>query len=166
MTDMGALPGANSSCEGFLTDGGLIVGGSENGLIDPHTGWPAMEAVAWQKGQVTNLGTFGGNESFAIGANNRGQVVGAAANTVPDPFSVFFGWGTQTRAFLWTQSQGLQDLGTLGGPDALAVNINDRGQIFGASYTSDVPNPLTGIPPRRVSLRRQNDGHPNGLEEL
>jgi probable HAF family extracellular repeat protein len=147
VTDMGALPGANSSCGGFLTDGGLVVGGSENGLIDPLTGWPAMEAVAWQNGQVTNLGTFGGNESFAIGANNRGQVVGAAANTVPDPFSVFFGWGTQTRAFLWTQSQGLQDLGTLGGPDALATNINDRGQIFGASYTSDVPNSLTGIPP-------------------
>jgi probable HAF family extracellular repeat protein len=106
-----------------------------------------MEAVAWQNGQVTNLGTFGGNESLAIGANDRGQVVGAAANTVPDPFSIFFGWGTQTRAFLWTQSQGLQDLGTLGGPDALATNINDRGQIFGASYTSDVPNSLTGIPP-------------------
>jgi probable HAF family extracellular repeat protein len=147
VADMGALPGANNSCEGFLTDGGLIVGGSENGLIDPLTGWPAMEAVAWHNGQVTNLGTFGGNESFAIGANDRGQVVGAAANTVPDPFSVFFGWGTQTRAFLWTRSQGLQDLGTLGGPDAFATNINDRGQIFGVSYTSDVPNPLTTIPP-------------------
>ena len=147
VTDMGALPGANSSCEGFQTEGGLIVGGSENGLIDPLTGWPAMEAVAWQNGKVTNLGTFGGNESYAIGANDRGQVVGAAANTVPDPFSIFFGWGTQTRAFLWTQSQGLQDLGTLGGPDAFAVNINDRGQIFGVSYTSDVPNSLTGIPP-------------------
>jgi probable HAF family extracellular repeat protein len=146
VTDMGALPGTNSSCEGFLTDRGLIVGGSENGLIDPLTGWPAVEAVAWKNRQVTNLGTFGGGESFAFGANDRGQVVGAAANTVPDPFSVFFGWGTQTRAFLWTQSQGLQDLGTLGGPDALAININDHGQIFGASYTSDVPNPLTGIP--------------------
>lgn len=145
--DMGALPAANSSCESFLTDRGLIVGASENGLIDPLTGWPAMEAVAWQNGQVTNLGTFGGNESFAIGANNRGQVVGAAANTVPDPYSVFFGWGTQTRAFSWTKSQGLRDLGTLGGPDALAININDRGQIFGASYTSDIPNSLTGIPP-------------------
>lgn len=147
VADMGALPGANSSCAGFLTDRGLIVGGSENGLIDPLTGLPEMEAVAWQNGQVTNLGTFGGNGSFAIGANNRGEVVGAAANTVPDPYSVFFGWGTQTRAFLWTQSQGLQDIGTLGGPDALAANINDHGQIFGASYTSDVPNPLTGIPP-------------------
>ncbi|MBZ5688976.1 MAG: hypothetical protein LAP86_28550 [Acidobacteriia bacterium] len=147
VADKGALPGADNSCESFLTDRGLIVGGSENGLIDPLTGWPAMEAVAWHNGQVTSLGTFGGNESFAIGANNRGQVVGAAANTVPDPFSVFFGWGTQTRAFVWTQSHGLQDLGTLGGPDALAININDRGQIFGASYTSDLPNPLTGIPP-------------------
>jgi probable HAF family extracellular repeat protein len=146
VTDMGALPGTNSSCESFVTDRGLIVGSSENGLIDPLTGLPEIEAVAWQNGQVTNLGTFGGNGSFAIGANNRGQVVGAAANTVPDPFSVFFGWGTQTRAFLWTQSQGLQDLGTLGGPDALAININDHGQIFGASYTSDVANPLTGIP--------------------
>jgi probable HAF family extracellular repeat protein len=147
VTDMGALPGSNSSCEGLLTNEGLIVGGSENGLIDPFTGLPAIEAVVWQNGQITNLGTFGGNESFAIGANNLGQVVGAAANTVLDPFSVFFGWGTQTRAFLWTQSQGLQDLGTLGGPDAFAANINDRGQIFGVSYTSDVPNPLTTIPP-------------------
>ena len=170
VTDMGALPGrrrgrANSSCEDFVTDGGLIVGGSENGLIDPLTGWPAMEAVAWHNGHVTNLGTFGGNESFAIGANDRGQVVGAAANTVPDPFSVFFGWGTQTRAFLWTRSQGLQDLGTLGGPDALATNINDRGQIFGASYTSDVPNPLTGIPPLDAFLyeKGQMTDIPNGF---
>ena len=146
VTDLGSLSGANSSCLGFLTAGGVIVGGSENGLIDPLTGLPAMEAVLWQNGQITNLGTFGGNGSFAIGANDRGQVVGAAANTVPDPFSIFFGWGTQTRAFLWTQSQGLQDLGTLGGPDAFAGNINDRGQIFGVSYTSDVPNPFTGIP--------------------
>jgi len=147
MKDMGALPGANSSCASFLTEQGLIAGNSENGLIDPLTELPAIDAVAWRHGQVTNLGTFGGNGSFAIGANNRGQVVGAAANTVPDPYSVFFGWATQTRAFLWTQSQGLQDLGTLGGPDALAININDHGQIFGASYTSDVPNSITGIPP-------------------
>lgn len=144
--DMGAIPGVNSSCESFLTDGGLTVGGSANGSVDPLTGWPAMEAVVWQDGQVINLGTLGGNESFSIWANNRGQVVGAAANTIADPFSVFFGWGTQTRAFLW-EGGALQDLGTLGGPDALATMINDRGQIFGASYTSDIPNPLTGIPP-------------------
>lgn len=146
VTDLGALSGVNSSCESFITAKGLIVGGSENGLIDPLTGWPAMEGVVWEDGQVINLGTFGGHESFAIWANNRGQVVGAAADAIPDPFSVFFGWGTETRAFLWTKSRGLQDLGTLGGPDALATMINDRGQIFGASYINAIPNPITGIP--------------------
>jgi probable HAF family extracellular repeat protein len=145
LADLGALPGVNSSCESFVTDKGLTIGGSENGLIDPLTGWPAMEGVVWKDGQVVNLGTFGGNESFAIWANNRGQVVGAAADSTPDPFSVFFGWGTETRAFLW--QHGLkQDLGTLGGPDALAITINDHGQIFGASYINSIPNQTTGIP--------------------
>jgi len=164
-TDEGALPGINSSCESFLTDSGLIVGGSENGLIDSLNGWPAMEAVVWKDGQIDNLGTFGGNESFAIGANNRGQVIGAAADSIPDPFSVFFGWGTETRAFLWTESQGLQDLGTLGGPDALATEINDLGHIFGASYTSYTPNPLTGIPPFDGFLYKNGKMHaiPNGF---
>jgi probable HAF family extracellular repeat protein len=163
--DVGSLPGVNSSCESFLTDGGLIVGGSENGLIDPLTGWPAMEAVAWQDGQVTNIGTFGGNESFAIWANKRGQVVGAAANTVADPYSVFFGWGTQTRAFLW-ENGSKQDLGTLGGPDAFAITIDDRGHVFGVSYTSYTPNPLTGIPPYDGFLWKKEKGMmdiPNGF---
>jgi probable HAF family extracellular repeat protein len=145
MTDLGALPGVNNSCESFITDKGLTVGGSENGLIDPLTGWPAMEGVVWKDGRVINLGTFGGNESFAIWANNRGQVVGAAADSTPDPLSIFFGWGTETRAFLWQEGV-KQDLGTLGGPDALATMINDHGQIFGASYINSIPNQTTGIP--------------------
>jgi len=145
LADFGALPGVNSSCPSWISGNGLIVGGSENGAIDPLTAWPAMKAVLWKDGQVINLGTLGGNESFAIGVNNRGQIVGAAANTIPDPFSIFFGWGTQTRAFLWQQGV-MQDLGTLGGPDALATQINDRGQVFGASYINSTPNPITGIP--------------------
>ena len=168
VTGVGALPGVNSSCESFLTDGGLIVGGSENGLIDPLTGWPAMEAVAWHDGQVTNLGTFGGNESFAIWANNHSQIVGAAANTIADPFSVFFGWGTQTRAFLW-ENGSKEDLGTLGGPDALAITISDRGHVFGASYTSYTPNPITGIPPYDGFLWKRGKGMmdiPNGFGGL
>ena len=103
-------------------------------------------AVLWPKDhQIIDLGTVpGGTESLATSNNSRGQVVGFANNDVPDPFSLV-GFPTQTRAFLW-QNGAVQDLGTLGGPDALANNINDQGQIAGQSYTNSAANLTTGIP--------------------
>jgi probable HAF family extracellular repeat protein len=146
LTDLGAFPGTNSSCAFWVSGNGLIVGASGNGSIDPLTGWPEINTAVWQDGQISNLGTLpGGNESFAIGANNHGQVVGTSANSIPDSLS-FFGFGTQTRAVLW-QNGAMEDLGTLGtGPDAFAVSVNDRGQVLGFSYINSIINPTTGIP--------------------
>jgi probable HAF family extracellular repeat protein len=144
MTDLGALPGVNSSFPNWINESGVIVGVSENGLIDPLVGGPEIDAVVWKNGQIINLGTLGGNQSFGFSINNRGQAVGVALNAIPDPFSLF-GLGTQTRAFLW-QNGVMHDLGTLGGPDAVPQNVNERGQVCGNSYTNSIPNPTTGIP--------------------
>ena len=148
-TKLDALPGVNNNAFAFwVSDSGLIAGESENG-IDPLTGGPALEAIVWGKdGFINELGTFGGNHSFSSAVNSRGEVDGVALNTIPDPYgSVFFMPGaTQSRAFRWTQSQGLQDLGTLGGPDSGAFLINENGQISGWSFTNSTVNSTTGFP--------------------
>jgi probable HAF family extracellular repeat protein len=148
-TDLGALPGGRNSSGFWVSDKGEIIGGSENGVIDPNNGFPSQNAVVWKHGQIMNLGTLkGGHESGANAINNRGQIVGFSDNDVPDPFSFFsfLGLVTQTRAFLWEDGI-MQDLGTLGGPDAIPGLINESGQIAGVSYTSQEPDPGTGIPP-------------------
>jgi len=123
---------------------GHAVGIEENGLIDPFTGYPEVESRLWGNGEAMHLGNLGGNETLSVSINDRDQVVGFAANDVPDDLS-FFGWGTQMRAFLWDKGT-MVDLGSLGGPDSFAAYINNRGQIAGMSYTSYTPNPDTGIP--------------------
>jgi probable HAF family extracellular repeat protein len=149
--DLGTLAG-DERCSGtqMINDRGDIVGLSEIDALDPIFGFHEMRAVRWRGGQIRNLGTLGGRESAAQSTNNRGQIVGFAVNTAPDPYS-FLDFlalgspdGTQTRAFLWDGV--MHDLGTLGGPDGNAVNINERGQVTGFSYTNFIPNPTTGIP--------------------
>jgi probable HAF family extracellular repeat protein len=145
VTDLRALPGGESSASTWISANGLIAGLSENGETDPlFSGFPVLHAVLWQHGGSVDLGTLpeGGYESEANAVNSRGQVVGAALNTVADANSMASGtywlrsiaYGYQTRAFLWEKGV-MQDLGTLGnGTDAQAVLINERGQIVGYSY--------------------------------
>jgi probable HAF family extracellular repeat protein len=153
LTNLGAIPGPNNCSEPFsVNDRGVIVGASENGEIDPLTGGNVTRAVLWKDGKIEDLGSLGGNQNLAFWINNHGQVVGWGSNNIPDPFSMidslFFGTanGTQTRAFLWEQGK-IRDLGTLGGDDAVAGFINERGEVAGTSYTSTIPNPIMGVPP-------------------
>jgi probable HAF family extracellular repeat protein len=58
---------------------------------------------------VTDLGTLGGTFGVAYGINSSGKV-GGGANLAN---------GNQ-HSFRWTRSGGMQDLGTLGGPNSAA----------------------------------------------
>jgi probable HAF family extracellular repeat protein len=143
ISDLGSLGGVDHcSAATSINDRGLIAGNSENGANE-------LRAVVWENGEIRDLGTFGGSVSLATGINNRGQVVGLASTSTPDPFPVpglgGVAIGTQTQAFLW-QNGHMRNLGTLGGPDAAAFNVNNRGQVAGGSYTNDIPNATTGFP--------------------
>jgi probable HAF family extracellular repeat protein len=154
LTDLGALPSVNNSGPTWISDSGLVSGISENGLIDPLTGFPEFRAVLFNDGSVVDLGTLGGNESVAYSVNDRGQAVGCAANAKSDPFGfcgIFAGVPQQSRAFLW-QNGTMKDLGTLGGPDALAELVNDEGQVAGWSLTDSTVNPSTGTPTQHPFL--------------
>lgn len=144
VTDLGALPGVNNSFAFWTVESGMTVGFSQNGVIDPLTGFPEERAVLWGGGKTVNLGTLGGYESFAASVNNRGQVTGIATNTAPDPYSLF-GWNAESRPFLWQDGQ-MRDLGSLGGPDGIGQVVNESGQVAGESSINSVPDPVTGTP--------------------
>jgi uncharacterized membrane protein len=158
LVDLEALPGKNSS-SGGVSASGLVAGQSLIGTINPLTGWPEGNAVFWKDGQIINLGTLGGHESAAGQVNSRGQVTGYAQNAIPDPLSIVYflflrlSNGTQTRAFLWDESKGMQDIGTLGGPDAFAPYINERGLY---ELHTEFYNGCTHARPVPVG-KRQND---------
>jgi probable HAF family extracellular repeat protein len=190
ITDLGALPGGQSSFAYWINDRGVIVGQSQNGAIDPLTGAPQLRGVLWRKGQIIDLGTLGGNASNTISINDRGQVLGAATNATLDPFasvpqgaclilptnnpcsgstfafnSLYSPSTTETHAFVWRDGL-TRDLGTLGGPDSAPEANNDRGEVAGWSYTSFVANPSTGTPNVDPFLWSPEDGKMTDLGSL
>ena len=83
------------------------------------------DAFLWEKGVMKDLGNLG-HSSFAFAINSNGQVVGhSLAND-----------GT-FHAFLWENGGSMIDLNALVPPGSSlqqltdALNINDRGEIYG-----------------------------------
>jgi len=164
LTDLGALPGNNSSAVFDINSSGIGAGWSETGAIDPVLSYPASHAVRFEHGAVQDLGTLpGGTESFAFAINDNGQIAGIGNNGVPDQFlgPAFFKWSTQVRSFIW-QNGALHDLGTLGGPDTVMAWLNAKGQVAGDSYTNDTPNAATGVPTMHPFLWQNGQMHDLG----
>lgn len=148
--DLGALPGNNNSAAGSINSHGWVTGQSQSSTIDPSLGIPEFRAVLWRRHQITDLGTLpGGTEALGIFVNDSDQVVGFSDNGIPDPYSFpFFFTGTQIHTFLWKNGE-MQDIGTLGGPDAVpgaSCAGPPPDQIVGASYINISPNSWTGLP--------------------
>jgi probable HAF family extracellular repeat protein len=94
----------------------------------------------WQDGKMVQLPTLGGNNGAANAISNRGEVAGFAENSMPDPGCP----APQVLHFkpaVW-QKGVIHRLPTVGGdPDGVAYEINDNGEVAGASGTCTTFNP-------------------------
>src|SRR2546430_8389620 len=155
LSDLGTLGGPNSSVTWNVKNtAGIVVGISQT--ADPqrlgeswssaffygppfNTGYINLGFV-WQNNQMRGLPNFaGGNNGFATGANNLGQVVGWAENGVHDP-NCCCTQVLQFRPAVWTLGppDQIQDLPLIPADSSgAATAINDSGQIVGISGICD-----------------------------
>jgi probable HAF family extracellular repeat protein len=149
INDNGQVAGASGNCAPFNPNSGLF-------LVENH-------ALLWENdGSVHDLGNLGGTGGIAgnhaCALNNQGQVVGHSE--LPND-ATFHG-------FLWTRETGMQDLGTLSGDAAsLALGINDRGEVVGASLDASF-NPRASLWEKGViaDLNTRIAANPSGLHLL
>lgn len=116
-----------------------------------------FHATAWFLGLKVDLGTLGGPNSFVdLAPNDFGQIAAGSDTTTPDPLGTdFCNLGTQLicHPFIWQLGQKTL-LPTLGGNNAYAQAINNRGGAVGQSEnkTIDPSCDPQGQPERRAVL--------------
>jgi len=151
--DLGTLGGPNSAISWpILNAFGVISGISETADMNTYnepwscTGFflPVVTPTGhvcvgfrWQNNSMQALPTLGGQDGYAAGNNNFGQIVGWAENTTHDP-TCTNGQVLQFKPVLWDLFNHTHELPTLpGDPDGAATAINDFGQVVGISGICD-----------------------------
>jgi probable HAF family extracellular repeat protein len=146
MTALPTLPGGHNGQAFWINDQGQVVGFAENGTVDSNcasaTPYQVLrfEAVIWNpNGAIHELHPLRGDTvGYAIGINERGQAVGVSglcSDTHVPPISPGM---YAPHAVLWEKDSAPVDLGSLGGgPFTVPGAINDRGEVGGASLSSE-----------------------------
>jgi probable HAF family extracellular repeat protein len=150
--DLGTLGGPNSGVLWpGLNDAGMAAGVAETAELQPlgeswscsaffpTTTGHVCRGFAWQDGRMTRMPTLGGDNSFATGVNDQGQVVGWAETPVHDP-TCDSTQVLQFRAVVWDPaSHRIHQLRPLPGDSASAATaINERSQVVGISGRCDI----------------------------
>jgi probable HAF family extracellular repeat protein len=130
--DLGTL-GGTSSYSGGVNRSGIVSGTST------LSGDAVRRAFIWKRGEMEDLGTFGGpNSSNDWPPNDFGEVAGNAESSELDPLAAnicAFGTDHACRGYVW-RNGAKRMLPTLGGVNSLAGSINNRRQVFGAAETT------------------------------
>ena len=144
--DLGTLGGSNSIAFG-VNNYSQAAGGAETSVSDPngedfcgfgtHLICLAFESA---NGVMNPLPTLGGNNGAANAVSNRGVVAGFAENSTPDPGcpppQLF-----RFEPVIWVKGV-IHRQPTVGGdPEGVAYEINDNGEVVGASGTCTTFNP-------------------------
>jgi probable HAF family extracellular repeat protein len=127
-TDLGTLGGGLGSTATAINEAGMIVGHTE---VAPSIACAPVICGAFHAvyrpasgGPFVDIGTLGGDRSWAMAVNADGVVAGTSRTAIDG----------QVHAFTYdTTTDDLVDLGTLGGDDSFAYGINDAGWVVGAS---------------------------------
>jgi probable HAF family extracellular repeat protein len=119
MFDLGALPGLDYSQAYDVNEQGHAVGASYDSTVE------TIHAFLWNGTDMQDLGTLGGQDSFALALNDTDQVVGYAETA-----------GGEDHAFVWKAGV-MFDLNEPIPPGEdwtllSAQDINNRGQIVGS----------------------------------
>jgi probable HAF family extracellular repeat protein len=137
LTDLGPV-GLPPGEPYFIANTGLVAGAAP--MPDG-----TMHAVLWYGGHKLDIGAnrLGGPNSQAFSVNDRGQVVGEAQTSVPnsEDFCGFNAMGlpssaTACRPFVWQNGMIAELPNTLGGANAVANLINNRGAVAGLAETN------------------------------
>jgi uncharacterized membrane protein len=150
LIDLGTLGGPTSQVNGspppMINNKGVVAGEADTSTPCSYLGGFVSPAFRWENGVLTDLGLLpGGCFSLPNAINSNGMMVGSGDIGVIDPMTGF----PELRADVRRNGQ-IIDLGTFGGTNSLANDVNSRAQVVGGAENTD-PDPwnfggLIGLP--------------------